>query len=218
MEDYSESQNKVAFDNSTPLHPPVKYPYPPDASIALTAPHRTNFSPNAHTKHRGNETPVVQTHVQHLMSDRDPDLVAERQSRMRAHADALASDPCVFKGKKTADSFASYVVEAQTLHNLLGSTRQVRDEQSLHPPPVPYSYSRVTRSSENPPSYDYDDAWHLPRTRGYSPGHVRSLSPPPSERTSPWISRMPSVNSLCDTASQNMRQSRTRGQPVLETR
>mmetsp|Transcript_8106 Transcript_8106/g.16209 ORF Transcript_8106/g.16209 Transcript_8106/m.16209 type:complete len:182 (+) Transcript_8106:193-738(+) len=162
-----------------------KYVYPPDASIALTAPHKQFYSPQAHSKHRGFERPVAQQHVQHLMSDRDPDLVAERQSRMRAHADALASDPSVFKGKKTADSFATYVVEAQTLHDLLGSTRQVRDEESLHPPAVPYSYSRIPRPSANPPAYDYDDSWHLPRTRGYSPGHVRSLSPPPPPKTPP---------------------------------
>ena len=93
-----------AFD---PIETPYnrKYAYPPDASISLAAPYKEHFSNNSHSKHQGCEPQTAQTNIMHLISDRDPELVVERQERLNSHKHAMESDPNIFKGKKTADSF-----------------------------------------------------------------------------------------------------------------
>ncbi|GMI40636.1 hypothetical protein TeGR_g8260 [Tetraparma gracilis] len=192
----------------------IRPKYPCDASVSLTS-YNVEFSPVAHTKHRGAERQIPQYLPQNLTSDRDPLAANERMGRMRAHAEAMKSDPNIFKGKKTADSFGQYVEQAKIMKALLGDTRQVRDvhDRGEH---QPYSYSRLGPEEDNrPDSYDYDDSWYEPRTRGYSPGNVRSLSPPP-QKTSQWMSQLSAVDSTCSFAEQSVRQSK--GQPALETR
>ena len=105
------------------------------------------------------------------------------------------------------------------MKDIIGDSRQVRDPHDRCPPSTGYSFSRVPKHiDDRPDSYDYDDQWFETRTRGYSPGHVRSLSPPPGERTGSWLGKLESVDSTVSFDDQTYRQSFTRGQPVLETR
>jgi hypothetical protein len=111
-------------------------------------------------------------------------------SSFSSHLSLSVSPPTT--GKKSADSFKSYVEEAKTMADLLGSTRQIRDpyDRGEH---IPYSYSRIEPQEDNRPmSYDFDDSWFAERTRGYSPGNVRSLSPPPGSAKK-WIQTMPAL-------------------------
>jgi hypothetical protein len=87
----------------TPYAPSNRYVYPPDASMSLTAPYKEHFSAMSHSKHQGREPQTVQTNIMHLISDRDPELVMERQERLNSHKHAMEADPGVFKGKKTTD-------------------------------------------------------------------------------------------------------------------
>lgn len=105
------------------------------------------------------------------------------------------------------------------MKDVLGDSRQIRDPYDRCPPEIGYSYSRVPKYiDDRPDSYDYDDKWLCgERTRGYSPGHVRSLSPPPKEKTA-WMGKLEKVDSTVSFDEQSYRQLFTRGQPVLETR
>jgi hypothetical protein len=64
-----------------------------------------------------------------------------------------------------------------------------------------------------PDCYVFDDSWYQPRTRGYSPGNVRSLSPPPL-KTAKWLNTLDSVATTCSFTEQRP----SEGQPALETR
>jgi len=155
-----------AFD---PIETPYnrKYAYPPDASISLAAPYKEHFSNNSHSKHQGCEPQTAQTNIMHLISDRDPELVVERQERLNSHKHAMESDPNIFKGKKTADSFEEYMQAANIMKDVLGDSRQIRDPMDMCPPTIGYSYSRVKKHvDDRPDCYDYDDKWFGERTRG----------------------------------------------------
>ena len=155
-----------AFD---PIETPYnrKYAYPPDASISLAAPYKEHFSNNSHSKHQGCEPQTAQTNIMHLISDRDPELVVERQERLNSHKHAMESDPNIFKGKKTADSFEEYMQAANIMKDVLGDSRQIRDPMDMCPPTIGYSYSRVKKHvDDRPDCYDYDDNWFGERTRG----------------------------------------------------
>lgn len=202
---------------------PQQPQYPPSASISLTADYRTNFVPHNHKKHRGIEPQINQFDVVNLQSDRDPDAVMERRLRRTAHQAAMARNPNCFKAEKYDESFASYMEAANIMKSVLGDSRQVRDTGDRCPPSVGYSYSRVPRPVDNRPDcYDFDDKIIMERTRGYAPGHVRSLSPPPRQ-TVKWLGKLdtvsstlsfdPSIGNFTSTESSTIRQD-----PKLETR
>jgi len=118
-------------------------------------------------------------------------------------------------GKKNPDSFKNFVEEAKIMKAMLGDSRQVRDpyDRGEH---YAYSYSRNGPEIDNRPDcYDVDDAWFMDRTRGYSPGNVRSLSPPP-KGTNRWMQTLSHVDSTCNFEEQTERQNTQ--QPVLSTR
>ena len=219
MGDHATPVMRSEVSSSDGYYPRRRYVYPPDASISLVEPYKQDFSKQAHSKHRGLEPQIAQTNIMHLMSDRDPLAVIERMSRINSHSQALANDPSIFKGKKDIESFANYMEQANIMKDVLGSSRQIRDPDDVCPPVVGYSYSRIKKALDNRPDcYDYDDQWFDTRTRGYSPGHVRSLSPPPADRTERWLNTLDDVNSTVHFDTQRSRQSHTRGQPILSTR
>ena len=102
----------------------------------------------------------------------------------------MAANPNCFKAARQEESFAAYMEAANIMKDILGDSRQVRDTEDRCPPEVGYSYSRVAKHvDDRPDCYDYDDGVIQPRTRGYAPGNVRSLSSPP-KKTVNWLNTL----------------------------
>ncbi|CAM9323994.1 unnamed protein product, partial [Discosporangium mesarthrocarpum] len=118
---------------------------------------------------------------------------AERAERAVSHKKALSKDPSTFRRQKEEGGLLDYGEQMHLVRNFLNKTHPVRDTLSLCPPKSGYSFRRVEHESNVPDWYDTSLDGIRPRTVGYSPGHVRSLSPTPPLT---WGGRASSKGSL----------------------
>ncbi|CAN0165376.1 unnamed protein product, partial [Hapterophycus canaliculatus] len=101
----------------------------------------------------------------------------EQVQRGVAHSAAISKNPVVFRRKREEGGLLDYAEELHAVKRFLDKIHPVRDESC--PPKSGFSYRRVSHETESPDFYDTKLDSVRPRTVGYSPGHIRALSPTP---------------------------------------
>ncbi|CAM9766011.1 unnamed protein product, partial [Ectocarpus fasciculatus] len=101
----------------------------------------------------------------------------ERAQRVMSHKAAISTNPVVFRRKREEGGLLDYAEEMHAVKRFLDKIHPIRDESC--PPKSGFSYSRVSPEIDPPDFYDTQLDSVRPRTVGYSPGHVRALSPTP---------------------------------------
>ncbi|CAM9647811.1 unnamed protein product, partial [Laminaria digitata] len=102
---------------------------------------------------------------------------AERARRAESHAAAISKDPVVFRRKREEGGLLDYAEETHAVKRFLDKIHPLKDKSC--PPKSGFSYRKVCHDTEPPDVYDTSLDSVRPRTVGYSPGHVRALSPTP---------------------------------------
>jgi len=135
---------------------------------------------------RGSAGPVI------LVTDRAPDAVVERRRRRHMHELLMNERTKPFNRKKLAGSLSEYAQERCTINKLIGAVHQPGDLADIAPPHVklamnPADNGRITYAKSDPhfgrlgedynvSPYDTNLSLVRPRTTGYSPGHIRTIS------------------------------------------
>jgi hypothetical protein len=77
-------------------------------------------------------------------------------------------EPCI--------SFAKHADERNKLRHCLGTIHPARDVLDLRPPAAGWTFTRVPSTVSEPEAYDVDFSATRPRTTGFAPSHIRSLT------------------------------------------
>jgi hypothetical protein len=148
----------------------------------------------AYPKHLGEEPKLLAVSgAVAMVTDRAPESVLERRRRRHLHRNLLSGRDQPFSRRMLVDSLSEYAQERCTMTKIIGETHQPGDladvgpprvKLHLHPDANPHiafvkadtRYGRRPGDSCVVDPYDYSLDPVRPRTVGYSPGHVRTVS------------------------------------------
>ncbi|CAN0236825.1 unnamed protein product [Ascophyllum nodosum] len=102
----------------------------------------------------------------------------ERVQRALSHRNTMSKDPLVFRRKRPEGGLMDYVEKTHKMKSLLDKIHPLRDESC--PPKSGFSYRRVCHDTEPPGFYDTcPDVIRRRTVVGFSPAHIRGMSPTP---------------------------------------